>query len=325
MIYKSKTKEPKLKGKLYALIIEMKLETFILLIISGYFILAIFFAIIYTKYEFTSSKQILDNLYFSLITQTTIGYGDILPVSIYGRFTASIQAIIGMFYTSIFIAILLYKLIKISPNVIKFEEFAVFSPKDGTLRIRAINLFKLPLTDVKVNMYFRIWLESENRFATYDICLKRNKIPFMEPKVSWNFATQPINPDKNYKDLEDLDTTRQIIFHPKYVNKRYFPETFDTAKMLRIQVKAEIPLFGTSIITNKSYKYNEIRCGKYFNISLESSNYHWENWGKIREPSLKDFKNCNFKKECGIFRNYKINDAQPKEKDILYPWIRFRQ
>ncbi len=103
------------------------------------------------------------------------------------------------------------------------------------------------------------------------------------------------------------------------------PETSEDKTMLRIQIKAEMPLFGTTITAIKSYKYNEIVCGKYFEIELESGERHWENWGKIRKPSLKDFENCRFKKNCGIFRDYKTTHIQDNENEILNPWTRFRQ
>ncbi|MDR1725861.1 MAG: potassium channel family protein [Bacteroidales bacterium] len=44
-----------------------------------------------------------DFLYFSIITQTTIGYGDILPNTTYIRFLVSIQALLGIFCTVFFV------------------------------------------------------------------------------------------------------------------------------------------------------------------------------------------------------------------------------
>ena len=306
-----------MRGTFYAIIIEMKLGFFILTIVCGYIFLATIFSIIYYIGGLTSSNSFLDNLYFSLITQTTISYGDILPKPVLGRFIASMQAIIGMFYTSIFIAILLYKLIKISPNVMIFEKYAVFSPEDCTLRIRAVNLFKLQLIDVNVNMYLRVWLEKAKRYATYDINLKRNNLPYMDPKAVWRLATQSLDSTNEYDiTLEELDTSRKIVFLPQYVKRKYIPEDAIDKTMLRLQVKAEIPLFGTNLTISKSYKHNEILCGRYQDISLESGLQKWDNWGKIIKSSTKDCENCIFKKfGCEI----------DTEKKKLHPWTRFIQ
>lgn len=43
-------------------------------------------------------------LYFSFVTMTTLGYGDVLPVSALARAMAYIQAILGQFYIAILVA-----------------------------------------------------------------------------------------------------------------------------------------------------------------------------------------------------------------------------
>jgi Ion channel len=43
-------------------------------------------------------------LYFSFITLSTIGYGDIVPVSKLARMLAIVEAVTGMFYVTLLIA-----------------------------------------------------------------------------------------------------------------------------------------------------------------------------------------------------------------------------
>jgi hypothetical protein len=43
-------------------------------------------------------------LYYSYATLTTLGYGDVLPVSAWARSLASIEAIVGVMYTTIIMA-----------------------------------------------------------------------------------------------------------------------------------------------------------------------------------------------------------------------------
>lgn len=43
-------------------------------------------------------------IYFSLITLTTVGYGDITPVSLQARYAAAAEAITGQFYLAILVA-----------------------------------------------------------------------------------------------------------------------------------------------------------------------------------------------------------------------------
>ena len=45
-----------------------------------------------------------DLIYFSFVTLTTLGYGDILPMNSYARTLAYIEAIAGQFYIAILVA-----------------------------------------------------------------------------------------------------------------------------------------------------------------------------------------------------------------------------
>jgi len=87
--------------------------------ISGYLIIAFLWAGLYALHErispgglVDSSKMVIneaegDFLYYSFITLTTTGYGEILPVSPSARLLASLQSIAGTLYLAVFIAALL--------------------------------------------------------------------------------------------------------------------------------------------------------------------------------------------------------------------------
>jgi len=47
----------------------------------------------------------VDLLYYSLITQCSVGYGDVLPQSDAARMLAVIQAVVGQFYMAVVVAI----------------------------------------------------------------------------------------------------------------------------------------------------------------------------------------------------------------------------
>ncbi len=44
-------------------------------------------------------------LYFSIVTMSTVGYGDVLPTSEFTRMTAAIQAVFGQFYVAVVVAV----------------------------------------------------------------------------------------------------------------------------------------------------------------------------------------------------------------------------
>ncbi|MCG8620240.1 MAG: potassium channel family protein [Desulfobacterales bacterium] len=80
-----------------------------------YLFVALFFANLYLILEFTypgsftlSHEAILEHpevmRYFSMVTLSTLGYGDISPVSPQAQTMASVQAIFGQFYLAVLIA-----------------------------------------------------------------------------------------------------------------------------------------------------------------------------------------------------------------------------
>jgi hypothetical protein len=88
--------------------------------IAVYMIVAIFFSRLYLlaldvnpqafnlpvpAAERTQHLLQVDLLYYSLITQCSVGYGDILPVSDAARMLAVIQAVVGQFYLAVVVAI----------------------------------------------------------------------------------------------------------------------------------------------------------------------------------------------------------------------------
>jgi len=81
--------------------------------ICVYLLIGILWAIIYIliNYNFPNSfhmplsqNKVFDPVYFSFVTLTTLGYGDIIPISNYARALSFLEAIIGTLYPAIIIA-----------------------------------------------------------------------------------------------------------------------------------------------------------------------------------------------------------------------------
>ncbi|CCK76821.1 hypothetical protein OLEAN_C26450 [Oleispira antarctica RB-8] len=62
---------------------------------------------------FTSGKNLFrvffDSIYFSIVTFTTLGYGDFSPSNDFSRFVANIEALGGLFFTSLFLVSIVRK------------------------------------------------------------------------------------------------------------------------------------------------------------------------------------------------------------------------
>ncbi len=94
--------------------------------ISGYILLgligALFCRLVNLFYEnaYTSTViselQIADYVYYSFVTLTTLGYGDIVPTNVQSKALAIFLALIGQLYLTILIAIIVGKFLRDAPN-----------------------------------------------------------------------------------------------------------------------------------------------------------------------------------------------------------------
>lgn len=93
----------------------------ITIIITTYITLAIIFGLVYTIISFFSDDIAFNNIpktleefefyfrhiYFSFITITTIGYGDIYPLTTIGQFLVMIEVITGMILTNVILGLVI--------------------------------------------------------------------------------------------------------------------------------------------------------------------------------------------------------------------------
>jgi len=80
--------------------------------IFGYVLLAMTWAVLFVQIErwqpasfnFPAASDLWSSLiYFSLITLTTLGYGDVLPVAPLARIAAGLEAVVGVLYIAVMI------------------------------------------------------------------------------------------------------------------------------------------------------------------------------------------------------------------------------
>jgi hypothetical protein len=80
--------------------------------ISIYLLIGIMWAGIYTVVEglspgsFAANSGSVDAIYFSFVTLTTVGFGDVVPVSILGKRLAVFEAAMGSIYMAVIIAMI---------------------------------------------------------------------------------------------------------------------------------------------------------------------------------------------------------------------------
>lgn len=73
-------------------------------------IFAIHFAKINSSLNLVAYKDWFDCFYYSIISMTTVGYGEIIPTDTVGKIVSIEMALLGVVHTGVFISVLFYKL-----------------------------------------------------------------------------------------------------------------------------------------------------------------------------------------------------------------------
>ena len=90
---------------------------YLLIGVMGFFVFSLIEILVPGSFNSPSGKSdFSDVLYYSFITLTTIGYGDMSPVSEPARSTAVLLGLIGQFYLAVIVAIIIGKFLKHNPE-----------------------------------------------------------------------------------------------------------------------------------------------------------------------------------------------------------------
>jgi len=90
---------------------QMPIWRILLDVVASYFIAIACFSVLYVyvvrrdQEAFSEGLRLSNAIYFSVVTMTTTGYGDISPKSGWARFLVSIQILFGFFYSVLFFSI----------------------------------------------------------------------------------------------------------------------------------------------------------------------------------------------------------------------------
>lgn len=227
------------------------------------------------------------------------------------------QSIITDCIIAFFMAIVLYKLISIKPELIKMEDHVVFDPTTGTLRLRVANISKFELTNAHVIANFRIYIPESNRHANAKLQLKTDDMVLFGQYTVWNIATKPFRPkDGNDAQLNinRYDKDRVYEFIPDLLNEEYRSDNKRIARRtdyrnLDVVITIKSPLFGTDWVYHKSFTAKDFVCGKLISIEDHSSGkivMNWSGWGKYEDYIEKNHcEKCVFAGHCGIINKNK--------------------
>lgn len=239
----------------------LKLSIFFILL---YLFIALVFSILYFIFDGicctysipTAEYKIsyLDHLYFSLITQSTIGYGDLRPFGI-ARLFVIIQTIFSLFIFAIGTGVIVLKLLTPNKNSILIHDKLLFYPKAKRFKIRILNTLPIDLNLVEVHARY-IYVNNTKTVRKTINLLKNNiiKLYSMRPLP---FSTLPVSEIKNEINFKPGD---QITLEPSFITGE-----------CKIVFVLSAKYFAGEIVVEKSFYNEDIECGSFVDTSADPS------------------------------------------------------
>ena len=121
--------------------------------VTAYLLMAVAFTLIFLSLDgtqgsffFGAEQPTTSFMYFSLVTITTTGYGDLAAVAPIGRMLATFEAVIGQVYLVTFVAMIVGRLVEQQARAGRTESFALDPPMVGALA-RALLAFGREVLD----------------------------------------------------------------------------------------------------------------------------------------------------------------------------------
>lgn len=309
---------PKTRGRLLKFIDSCSFWLMSIMLFCSIAIEIVFFALLYKTISMSSFAENLNYSLFSLIGEKAAA--SVQNSSVVNRIIP-IQSVLTECIISFFMAIALYKLINLKPELIKMEDHLVFDPITGTLRLRTANISKFELTNVRIDASFRIHIPNEGRHANAKLELKTDNMSILHPYTAWNIATKPFSEkdgDKPQLDIKKYDGERIYKFIPDMLSKEFRSDDKQIAERLdynnlNVIITIKSPLFGADWVYCKSFSAEDFVCGKL--VSLDPGIpgkiiTNWSNWEEYEDMSESYCEDCNFKEHCGIIKKSRRSEKK---------------
>ncbi len=129
--------------------------------------------------ENAGSGSFADAFFFSVQTMATIGYGKMVPVTLFSNILVSIEALTGLLALALVTGLVFSKFSRPTARV-RFSRYAVIGPRDGvnSLMVRMANMRESRIVEANIHVVFtrqETTIEGESIRRFYDLPMTRNR------------------------------------------------------------------------------------------------------------------------------------------------------
>jgi len=124
-------------------------------------------------------RSFADMFFFSVQTMATIGYGKLVPVTLFSNILVSIEALTGLLALALMTGLVFAKFSRPTARV-RFSRYLVVGPRDGTtsLMIRMANMRANRIVEANIHVVLarsETTVEGESIRRFYDLTMTRNR------------------------------------------------------------------------------------------------------------------------------------------------------
>lgn len=260
-----------------------------------YVVTALIFADIYFVVDGVKSVDgshtttVFDYLEFSFSTQTSTGYGNLLPVDL-GKIVFMLHSIIGIAIPSVLTGLVVTKLLLPSQSGLRVSKYVVFYPDKKRFRFRLFNIEQIPLEEVSFFVRFRTPSVPDSIILDqYDVSLRRTFAPLLSHNNVWLVETTPADP-RDVKEQETHDGAQ--------VEAVLSPSRIDRHSTVLLQIRGIF--YQSNHISTVEFDFTKIRCGQFEIIQDRPPEINRKNIDRYRRVAEEICSRCEFWNSCQL-------------------------
>jgi hypothetical protein len=235
--------------------------------LGGYVLSVMLFAVGYQLTSSTNAGNFVNNIYFSLITQATVGYGDVLPLG-EGKILASAQILVGLVYIAIVPAIVVVRLITPDPGAIRISSHVVFDADAQQFRFRYVAWSRLAGRSGRASVTLRHHVpDTARNVRNLRVHLAGGgAAPNTRPQVPYFMRTERCSREPHQIHAQTFD----IVLHPAHIA---------TDATISIELSFQYT-FGTAW-QDREFGRLEVLCGQLVSVENENGVKDWSNFDTV--------------------------------------------
>ncbi len=306
-------------GNILHWLMTIKGSNLIYLYVLAYITSALIFAIIYMKTgniwdtaidNYTTKFS--DIIYFSFATQTSLGYGDLIPKKS-AQLITSLHTTTAIIFAAIFLGLIIAKIINPNPKIF-FTDKIAYNKDSHQINFWFWNRNACDFSNIKINILIKREVSRVKdpflRFINYPLLLRKSSPPYLDSMTTVVLRT-------NSKGINNYNLPPKLCLKPNPISI----SSLEKNDKIILIVEANSVDTGQYIVLKKSYFLSDIKCGTFPHImqkkavidSWHKRNYH--RFGFIVETPIKQCAKCCILENCQLEVAYKYKKWLKADKD----------